>query len=329
MKVLVTGANGFIGSHLVESLIEQNHAVTAFCEYNSYDSKGWLDKSPFAKDIEFKSGDIRDGELMRQVVHNYDVVYHLAALISIPYSYVATRSFFDVNLMGTMNVLEAFSSGDNGLLIHTSTSETYGTAKYSPIDELHPLQAQSPYSASKIAADSLVQSFWHSFGTPVIIARPFNTYGPRQSPRAVIPTILLQAMRENAPIRLGDLTPKRSFNYVSDTVAQLILMSDKNNKLKYGDVYNIGVDKTYSISELVKVVEIVMGKRLTVVTDSTRVRPTASEVYLLSSDSNKLKARIGNIKVTSLELGIAKFIDWLKKEGSSAYSSIDFQWNPL
>jgi len=329
MKVLVTGANGFIGSHLVENLIEKNHEVTALCEYNSYDSKGWLDHSSYKKDIKFKSGDVRDATLMRQVLQGFDVVYHLAALISIPYSYIATRSFYDVNLMGTMNVLEAFSSGDNGLLIHTSTSETYGTAKYSPIDELHPLQAQSPYSASKIAADSLVQSFWHSYGTPVIIARPFNTYGPRQSPRAVIPSILLQALKSKEPISLGDLRPKRSFNYVSDTVSQLILMSDVETKLAYGEVYNIGMDKTYSISELLRVIEMILGRELVVSMDLGRVRPNESEVFLLSSNSNKLKAHIGNLSVTSLEIGIAKFVDWLTKGGVDSYRTVDSQWNPL
>jgi NAD dependent epimerase/dehydratase len=329
VKILVTGANGFIGSHLVESLVQRNHEVVALCEYNSYDSKGWLDQSKFKSEIRFKSGDVRDSEFIRQVIQGFDAVYHLAALISIPYSYVAPRSFFEVNLMGTMNVLEAINSGNNGLLIHTSTSETYGTAKYSPIDEIHPMQPQSPYSASKIAADALVRSFFHSFGTPVVVARPFNTYGPRQSPRAVIPTILLQALQSENPIMLGDLKPKRSFNYVEDTVSQLVLMSEKSSQLKLGDVYNLGVDEVYSIEELVKIIEKVLDTKLEIKFDPERMRPVASEVYLLSSDSSKIRECLGKISRTPMELGIEKFVNWLRNGGLKKYNSNDLHWNPL
>jgi nucleoside-diphosphate-sugar epimerase len=231
--------------------------------------------------------------------------------------------------MGTMNVLEAINSGNNGLLIHTSTSETYGTAKYSPIDEIHPMQPQSPYSASKIAADALVRSFFHSFGTPVVVARPFNTYGPRQSPRAVIPTILLQALQSENQIMLGDLKPKRSFNYVEDTVSQLVLMSEKSSQLKLGDVYNLGVDEVYSIEELVKIIEKVLDTKLEIKFDPERMRPVASEVYLLSSDSSKIRECLGKISRTPMELGIEKFVNWLRNGGLKKYNSNDLHWNPL
>ena len=286
-KVLITGADGFIGSHLVEALVRLGHKVRAFVLYNSFNSWGWLDKC--ADDVkgsfEVFSGDIRDPHGVNEAMKGCDAVLHLAALIAIPYSYHSPDTYVDTNIKGTLNVLQAARDLGVKRVIHTSTSEVYGTAQFVPITELHPLQGQSPYSATKIAADQLAYSFFASFNLPVTIVRPFNTYGPRQSARAVIPTIISQIANGQRQIKLGATSPTRDFNYVKDTVDGFIAALDSSQGL--GEVFNIGSNFEISVGDTVKLIAEVMNVNIQVLSDEVRIRPINSEVERLWADNSK------------------------------------------
>lgn len=289
MKVLVTGADGFIGSHLVEALLARGHDARAFVLYNSFNSWGWLDQLPpeTRKCLDVFAGDIRDPNGVREAMKGCDAVLHLAALIAIPYSYHSPDTYVDTNVKGTLNVLQAARELGLRRVVHTSTSEVYGTARFVPITESHPLQGQSPYSATKIAADQLAFSFYASFGLPVVIARPFNTYGPRQSARAVIPTIISQIASGMRQIRLGAVTPTRDFNFVADTVAAFIATLESDAGL--GEVINFGSNFEVSIGETAQLIAEVMSASIEIVTDEDRLRPANSEVERLWADNAKAR----------------------------------------
>ena len=293
MKILITGADGFIGSHLTEALVRAGYDVKAFVLYNSFNSWGWLDKC--ADDVrnrfEVFSGDIRDTNGVREAVNGCDAIIHLAALIAIPYSYHSPETYIDTNVKGTLNILQAAKEFNIGRLIQTSTSEVYGTAKFVPITEDHPLQGQSPYSASKIGADQLAYSFFTSFELPVVIVRPFNTYGPRQSARAVIPTIITQIANGNKEIKLGSVSPTRDFNYIKDTVDGFIAALDSKSGL--GEVVNIGSNYEISIGDTVEIIAEVMNTNITIINDEQRHRPQESEVERLWADNSKAKELFG------------------------------------
>lgn len=293
MKILVTGADGFIGSHLTETLVRQGRDVRAFVLYNSFNSWGWLDhsSSDVRDDLDVFSGDIRDPHGVRTAMQGCDAVLHLAALIAIPYSYHSPDTYVDTNIKGTLNVLQAARELGVQRVIHTSTSEVYGTARFVPITEDHPLQAQSPYSASKIGADQLAYSFYASFGLPVVIARPFNTYGPRQSARAVIPTIITQIASGKCQIKLGAITPTRDFNYVEDTVAGCIAALDSDAGI--GEVVNFGSNFEISIGSTVQLIAEAMGVDVEILPDKERLRPAASDVERLWADNRKAKSLFG------------------------------------
>lgn len=292
-KILITGADGFIGSHLTEALVRQGYDVRAFVVYNSFNSWGWLDHC--APDIKGKfevfSGDIRDPHGIKEAMKGCDAVLHLAALIAIPYSYHSPDTYVDTNVKGTLNVLQAARELGVSRLIHTSTSEVYGTARFVPITEEHPLQGQSPYSATKIAADQLAYSFYASFGLPVVIARPFNTYGPRQSARAVIPTIITQIAKGQRQIRLGAISPTRDFNFVQDTVAGFIAMLSSDQGV--GEVVNLGSNFEISIGDTAQLIAEVMNTKIEIITDETRLRPANSEVERLWAGNAKAKELFG------------------------------------
>lgn len=287
LKILVTGADGFIGSHLVEALVEKGHDVRAFVLYNSFNSWGWLDQAParVKNKLDVFAGDIRDPHGVRAAMRGCDAVLHLAALIAIPYSYHSPDTYIDTNIKGTLNILQAARDFGVQRVVHTSTSEVYGTARFVPITEAHPLQGQSPYSASKIGADQLAFSFYSSFDLPVVIARPFNTYGPRQSARAVIPTIITQIAGGQKKIKLGALTPTRDFNFVKDTVAGFIAALEAKSGL--GEVVNFGSNFEISIGETVYLIAEVMGQEIEIITDEVRLRPENSEVERLWADNQK------------------------------------------
>ena len=312
-KVLVTGACGFIGSHLVEALVKKGAKVRAFVYYNSFGHWGWLDTLPLKiqKAMEVFSGDIRDFGSVNRAMAGMDVVFHLAALIGIPYSYVAPESYVDTNVKGTLNVLNAARENKVRKLVHTSTSEVYGTARYVPIDEKHPLQGQSPYAATKIAADMLAESFFRSFGIPVSICRPFNTFGPRQSARAVIPTILTQVLQGKKEIDLGNTETTRDFNYVTDTVEGFIRIGECDQTV--GEVINIGSGREISIGDLVATLAKVLGRRIEIHKDRKRIRPSNSEVYRLCADSGKARAILGWEPKVALEEGLSRTAAWWAK----------------
>jgi dTDP-glucose 4,6-dehydratase len=291
-KVLVTGSDGFIGSHLTEHLVRLGYDVRAFVYYNSFNSRGWLDQSPkeIRDSIEYFAGDIRDPYGVRKAVEGCSTVFHLAALISIPYSYHSPESYLDTNIRGTLNVLQAARALGVEKVVHTSTSEVYGTARFVPITEEHPLCGQSPYSASKIGADQLALSFKFSFDTPVIVVRPFNTYGPRQSARAVIPTIITQIAAGARKIKLGALSPTRDFNYVSDTVAGFVAAANSDCA---GEVVNIGSNYEISIGETAALIAEVMGSNIEILSDEERIRPEQSEVMRLWADNSKAEQLLG------------------------------------
>lgn len=293
MKVLVTGADGFIGSHLTEALVRQGYDVRAFVLYNSFGSWGWLDHSPaeIKSAIDVFAGDIRDPHGVRTAMQGCDAVLHLAALIAIPYSYHSPDTYVDTNIKGTLNVLQAARDLGVSRVIHTSTSEVYGSARFVPITEEHPLQGQSPYSASKIGADQLAYSFYASFDLPVVIARPFNTYGPRQSARAVIPTIITQIASGVRHLKLGALHPTRDFNYVADTVAAFIAALKSERGL--GEVVNFGSNFEISIGDTVRTIAEVMGAEIDIETDAVRLRPGKSEVERLWADNRKAHELFG------------------------------------
>jgi len=288
-KVLVTGADGFIGSHLTEELIRQGHDVRAFVLYNSFNSWGWLDHSEptIKKNMEIFAGDIRDPHGVKQAMKGCDVVFHLAALIGIPYSYHSPDTYIDTNVKGTLNIVQAARELGVSKVLHTSTSEVYGTARFVPITEEHPLQGQSPYSASKIGADQIALSFYLSFNTPVSIVRPFNTYGPRQSARAVIPTVITQIATGKKNIKLGALHPTRDFNYVKDTVEGFIAVAKADKTI--GEVINIGSNYEISIGETVKLIAELMNAKINLKTDAKRIRPQNSEVERLWAENAKAK----------------------------------------
>lgn len=311
MKVLVTGADGFIGSHLTEMLLNQGHEVRALALYNSFNNWGWLEDIPAHKSLQIVSGDIRDANLCHDLTKGMDLVYHLAALIAIPYSYKAPESFIDTNVKGTLNLCRA--SLDNGVkrFINTSTSEVYGTAQYVPINEQHPLQPQSPYSASKIGADAIAMSFYHAFGLAVTIVRPFNTYGPRQSARAVIPTIITQIASGKHEINLGDTFPTRDFNYVEDTCRGIVELAACDKAI--GETVNIGSNFEISIDDTFKLIRDIMKSSATLSYDKQRSRPANSEVGRLWCDNSFINQLTGFVPSYPLETGLRKTIDWFTK----------------
>jgi len=317
-KILVTGADGFIGSHLTEELVRQGHDVKAFVLYNSFNSWGWLDHvSKEIKDhIEVHTGDIRDPHGVKTAMRGCNVVLHLAALIAIPYSYHSPDTYVDTNIKGTLNILQAARELEIEKVVHTSTSEVYGTACFVPITEEHPLQGQSPYSATKIGADQLAMSFYHAFNTPVSIIRPFNTYGPRQSARAIIPTVITQIAKGNREIKLGALHPTRDFNYVADTVQGFIAMAQSESAI--GEVINIGSNYEISIGETVKLIAEVMGVDINIVTEQARLRPIKSEVERLWADNQKAKRLLKWAPLygskEGFERGLADTVAWFTSE---------------
>lgn len=312
LNVLVTGADGFIGSHLTEDLCRKGANVTALALYNSFDSHGWLDDMPadLRRSVRLVRGDVRDPHQMMTLCRDQHVVFHLAALIAIPYSYDAPSSYVATNVSGTVNVLAAARAAGVRRVVHTSTSEVYGTAQFTPITEAHPLQGQSPYSASKIAADMMAESFARSFEMPVVTLRPFNTYGPRQSERAVISAIIRQILDPNCDaIRLGDLRPQRAFSYVADTV-EAFQRAALGGADMIGHVFNAGVDRMITIGDLVALIRQIARSDKPVMTEDERKRPAASEVMALMADSARLQAATGWQPAVSLEDGIARTLDW-------------------
>lgn len=311
-KVLVTGAAGFIGSHLVEELLRQGHEVRAFVRYTSRGGRGWLQELPreLEAGLEVVDGDIRDERAVREATLGCDTVYHLAALIGIPYSYLAPRSYVEVNIGGTLNVLEAARDLETRRVVCTSTSEVYGTALYTPIDEKHPLQGQSPYSASKIAADQLALSYYRAFALPVTIVRPFNTFGPRQSARAVIPTIITQAL-SSPRVELGRLDPVRDLVFVNDTAAGFIALAGCDEAV--GEVLNLATGRGVSIGELADVILSLLGKDLEIVETDVRRRPEKSEVFELIGSADLVKSRAGWGASTPLEQGLVATIAWIER----------------
>ncbi|MEG0896782.1 MAG: NAD-dependent 4,6-dehydratase LegB [Ruthenibacterium sp.] len=310
--VMVTGADGFIGSHLTEELVKKGEKVKAFCYYNSFGSCGWLDSlaPEIRSEIEFFMGDIRDPNGVRTAMKGQEIVYHLAALIAIPFSYHSPDSYVDTNIKGTLNVLQAARELETKRLLITSTSEVYGTAQYVPIDEKHPYQGQSPYSATKIGADRLAESFYRSFNLPVTIVRPFNTYGPRQSARAVIPTIITQLLRGKTEIHMGSLTPTRDFNYVKDTAAGFMAMADCDAAI--GQEINIATEREVSIGDLANELIRQINPAAKIVTDEERLRPEKSEVNRLLGSAAKLKALTGWAPAFTFEQGLAETVAFLK-----------------
>ena len=310
--VLVTGADGFIGSHLTEELVKKGEKVKAFCYYNSFGTWGWIDTLPkeIKNEIEVFMGDIRDPNGVRTAMKGMDVVYHLAALIAIPFSYHSPDSYVDTNIKGTLNVLNAARDLEVKRLLVTSTSEVYDTAQYVPIDEKHPFQGQSPYSATKIGADRLAESFWRSFNLPVTIVRPFNTYGPRQSGRAVIPTIITQLLAGQTEIKLGSLTPTRDFNYVKDTAAGFMAIADCPEAV--GQELNIATGVEHSIGDLAKELIAQINPEARIVCDEERLRPEKSEVNRLLGDSTKLRQLTGWAPKYTFAQGLAETIAFLR-----------------
>lgn len=309
-KVAVTGAAGFIGSHLTEKLLEAGAEVRALVRYNSRSEVGWLKNSLTNKNLSIVSGDIRDPFQIRSFLDGIDTVFHLAALIAIPFSYQAPQSYVETNINGTLNLLEAAKINKLNKVVLTSTSEVYGTALRVPIDEEHPLQAQSPYSASKIAADMMGRAYANSFGLPVVIVRPFNTYGPRQSLRAVIPTIIMQALN-SGQIRLGDLRPVRDFNFVSDTTTGFIAAA--NSGYRDGEIFNLATGKGVSIGETVELIGRLLEKSLEIITEETRIRPPDSEVMRLIGSADKAHDQLDWQAQTSLEQGLQLTINWIRQ----------------
>lgn len=312
-KVLVTGADGFIGSHLVESLIEKGYEVKAFVYYNSFGKWGWLDTLPKEKldHIEIFAGDVRDPNGVRTAMKGVGQVFHLAALIAIPFSYHSPDSYVDTNIKGTLNVLQAARDLETEKIMITSTSEVYGTAQYVPIDEKHPFQGQSPYSATKIGADRLAESFYRSFNLPVAIVRPFNTYGPRQSARAVIPTIISQLLAGKEEIKLGSLTPTRDFNYVKDTAAGFIAIAESDRTV--GQEINIATQQEISIGELAQIIIDQINPRAKIICDEQRLRPDKSEVNRLLGCNAKIKEQTDWSQQYTFEQGIAETIAWMRE----------------
>lgn len=318
-KVLVTGADGFIGSHLTEMLLEQKYYVKALSQYNSFNNWGWLDDI-IHPNLEVITGDVRDSHFCKYASKDVDIIFHLAALIAIPYSYVAPDSYIDTNVKGTLNICQAAKENGVGRIIVTSTSEVYGTAQYVPIDEKHPKQPQSPYSATKIGADAIALSFYNAFELPVVIARPFNTYGPRQSARAIIPTIIAQIANGKKEIKLGDLTPTRDFNYVQDTCKGFIELSKCDAAI--GQEVNIASNYEISMRDTLNLIAKIMESDVRFVEDTQRLRPKNSEVFRLWGDNSKIKQLTGFTPSYSIEEGLKETVKWfLSKDNLKKYKA--------
>lgn len=313
---LITGADGFIGSHLVEMLVREGFKVKALSQYNSFNHWGWLEDIDCLPQIEVLQGDVRDAHYCKHITKNVDVVFHLAALIAIPYSYVAPDSYVDTNVRGTLNICQASLENGVSRVIHTSTSEVYGTALYVPIDEKHPLQAQSPYSASKIGADAMAMSFFNAFDLPVTIARPFNTYGPRQSARAVIPTIISQIATGMQQIKLGDVTPTRDFNYVEDTCRGFVALAGCTAAV--GETVNIGSNFEISIGDTLNLIRELMESDVEFITDAQRMRPGKSEVFRLWCDNTRIRELTGFAPRFGIREGLQETIEWFTRPANLA-----------
>ncbi len=321
---LITGADGFIGSHLTELLLEKGYKVRALSNYNSFNFWGWLEDIPASKNLEIVTGDVRDPHFCKEIVKGVDIVFHLAALIAIPYSYVAPDSYIATNVKGTLNICQAAKEFGNIRVIHTSTSEVYGTAQYVPINEKHPKQPQSPYSASKIGADAMAMSFFNAFDLPVSIARPFNTYGPRQSARAIIPTIISQIASGMKQIKLGDLTPTRDLNFVKDTCRGFLAIAESGETI--GKEINIASNFEISMADTLNLIKKIMQSDVEFLTDDQRLRPANSEVFRLWGD-NKLITSITSWQPKyTIEQGLTETISWfnipenLKKYKAGIYN---------
>jgi len=306
--IFITGADGFIGSHLTEMLVKQGARVKALSYYNSFNYWGWLEDIDCLNDIEVLTGDVRDPHYCKQITKDADIIFHLAALIAIPYSYIAPDSYVDTNIKGTLNICQAALENGCERVIHVSTSEVYGTAQYVPIDENHSLQAQSPYSASKIGADAMAMSFYNAFNLPLTIARPFNTYGPRQSSRAVIPTIITQIASGKKKIKLGDIMPTRDFSYVEDICRGLIALAECEKAI--GETVNIGSNFEITIGDMLNLIKEIMQSDAKVITDDERLRPEKSEVYRLWCDNRKIRELTGFEPKYSIKEGLEKTIAW-------------------
>ena len=319
-NVLITGADGFIGSHLIERLVKEGARVKALSQYNSFNNWGWLEDVDCKDDIEVLCGDVRDSAYVKHISKGIDVIFHLAALIAIPYSYVAPESYVDTNIKGTLNVCQAALDNNIEKVIVTSTSEVYGTARYVPIDEKHPKQPQSPYSATKIGADAIAKSFNNAFDLPVVIARPFNTYGPRQSARAVIPTIIIQIAAGKKQIMLGDTTPTRDFNYVKDTCSGFVALANCDQAVC--EEINIGSNYEISIGDTLSLIKNIMNSDVEFITDKERIRPKNSEVNRLWCDNSKIRKLTDFKPEYSIERGLKETIEWfLDSENLKKYKA--------
>jgi len=310
-KVLVTGADGFIGSHLVELLFAEGFSVKALAQYNSFNNWGWLEDINCKEDIQVVTGDIRDPYFCNEICKNIDIIFHLAALIAIPYSYIAPQSYVETNINGTLNICKAALDQSVSRVIHTSTSEVYGSAQYVPIDEKHSLQAQSPYSASKIGADSMAMSFYNSLELPLTIVRPFNTYGPRQSARAFIPTIISQIANNEPKLKLGDTSPTRDLNFVLDTCKGFLELANCNEAI--GEVVNIGSNFEISVGEVASLIKLEMKSDIEIIADQKRIRPAKSEVNRLWCDNNKISKLTGFEPSYDLLTGLKETINWFQQ----------------
>jgi NAD dependent epimerase/dehydratase len=320
-KVLITGADGFIGSHLTEYLLQKGYSVTALSYYNSFNYWGWLEALPKNCNLKIISGDIRDPHFCKEITKSIDIIFHLAALIAIPFSYVSPDIYIDTNVKGTLNICQAAKENDVKKILITSTSEVYGTAQYVPIDEKHPKQPQSPYSASKIGADALALSFYNTFSLPVVIVRPFNTFGPRQSARAVIPTIITQIMNGVKEIKLGDLSPTRDFNYVLDTCKGFEMLA--NCEEAVGQEINISSNFEISIRDTLKLIADIMLSDIQFIEDEQRLRPKNSEVFRLWGDNSKLKELTGFKPDYDIKRGLTETINWFKDPNNLKFYKSD------
>ncbi|MEC5214283.1 NAD dependent epimerase/dehydratase [Polaromonas sp. CG_9.5] len=320
-NVLITGADGFIGSHLTELLVREGYKVKALSQYNSFNYWGWLEDVSCLKDIEVLNGDVRDPHYCKHITKEVDIIFHLAALIAIPYSYLAPDSYVDTNIKGTLNICQAALENNVERVIHTSTSEVYGTAQYVPIDEKHPLQAQSPYSASKIGADAMAMSFFNAFNLPITIARPFNTYGPRQSARAVIPTIISQIASGKKQIKLGDVTPTRDFNYVADTCRGFLALARCDQAI--GETVNIGSNFEISVGDTLNLIRELMNSDVQFLMDEQRIRPEKSEVFRLWCDNSKIRDFTGFEPQYNIRQGLQETINWFTRPENLAKYKAD------
>jgi NAD dependent epimerase/dehydratase len=319
-NILVTGAGGFIGSHLTELLVEKGYNIKAFVHYNSWNKWGWLDTSFVKNEVEIISGDIRDYDSVTAAMQGCDSVFHLAALIGIPYSYVSPQAYIKTNIDGTYNILQSARQAEIEKIMVTSTSETYGTAQYVPIDEKHPMVGQSPYSATKIAADQLAISYYKSFDLPVKIVRPFNTYGPRQSARAIIPTVISQILAGETALKLGNLSPTRDLTFVKDTAKGFLEIALADGL--FGEITNIGMSEEITIGNLVQLISNLIGKKIEIISDEQRIRPDKSEVERLFCNNTKIKENTAWLPEYTLEKGLLETIDWIRNNQSYFKSDI-------